>query len=195
MEDLRSQRPRTGAHRLDFELLTGSGKNLFWDCLESSPLGRIDLVCSDDGFTGIQFHGVGKPIKTADYSFRHSILTEVKDQILAYLLGSLHNFDLPIDWSGMTCFARSVRLTCLKIPYGETVSYSRLAELAGFPGKARAVGNINALNPLPLVIPCHRVIGKDGKLHGYAGPDGVKTKQWLLDRERNSMNNARFKDF
>ncbi len=100
--------------------------------------------------------------------------------------GSLQSFNLPIDWSGMTCFARAVRLACLKIPFGETVTYSQLAELAGFPGKARAVGNINALNPIPLIIPCHRVIGKDGKLHGYAGPDGVKTKQWLLDGERNS---------
>jgi O-6-methylguanine DNA methyltransferase len=85
----------------------------------------------------------------------------------------------------MTPFAQSVRKACLQIAFGCTVSYSQLAESAGFLGKARAVGNINALNPLPLVIPCHRVIGKDGKLHGYAGPEGVKTKQWLLDMERN----------
>jgi methylated-DNA-[protein]-cysteine S-methyltransferase len=166
--------------------LTGTGKIFFWDSLESSQLGRIDLSCSEDGLTSIQFHGVSKTIKSADHSYGHSILAETKKQILAYMQGSLQSFNLPIDWSGMTCFARSVRLACLKIPFGETVTYSQLAELAGFPGKARAVGNINALNPIPLIIPCHRVIGKDGKLHGYAGPDGVKTKQWLLDGERNS---------
>ena len=165
--------------------MTFSEKNLFWDTLDSSPLGRIHLVCSVEGLTLIQFQGVGKPSITAEYLSGHLILTEAKAQLLAYLQGSLHNFDLPVDWSGMTPFAWSVRRACLQIPYGYMVSYSRLAELAGFTGKARAVGNINARNPLPLVIPCHRVIGKDGKLHGYAGPDGVKTKQWLLDMERN----------
>ncbi len=164
--------------------MTVSEKNLFWDSLDSSPLGGIDLVCSDDGLTSIQFHGVGKPIKTADYSLGHPILAAAKDQILAYLRGNLVNFDLPIDWSGMTLFSRAVRESCLQIRFGETITYSKLAEVAGFPGKARAVGNVNARNPLPLVIPCHRVVGKDGSLRGYAGPQGVETKRWLLKMEK-----------
>lgn len=99
------------------------------------------------------------------------------------MAGRLQCFDLPIDWQGMTPFAISVRKVCLQVPYGETITYSQLAELAGFPGRARAAGCVNARNPLPLVIPCHRIIGKDGGLHGYAGPQGIETKRWLLELE------------
>lgn len=133
--------------------------------------------------TRIQFFGFGKPFESCEFVHGHSILTEAMGQIVAYLDGSLRKFDLPIDWTAISPFARAIRETCLKIPYATTVTYSQLADQAGHAGKARAVGNVNARNPLPLVIPCHRVVGKDGSLRGYLGPGGVKTKAWLLEME------------
>ncbi len=158
-------------------------RKFFRDSLESSPLGRIDLECSEAGMTRIQFFGFGKPFESCEFVHGHSILTEAMGQIVAYLDGSLRKFDLPIDWTAISPFARAIRETCLKIPYATTVTYSQLADQAGHAGKARAVGNVNARNPLPLVIPCHRVVGKDGSLRGYLSPGGVKTKAWLLEME------------
>jgi methylated-DNA-[protein]-cysteine S-methyltransferase len=183
MEGLRPPRARAGLDRLDLELLKSTPGRTYFDSLDSSPLGRIDLVCSDQGLTCVQFHQKGEPLESIAFIPGNPILSAAKEQILAYLVGSICQFDLPIDWSGMTPFSREVRECCLRIPYGKTITYSELASLAGYTGKARAVGNVNARNPLTLVIPCHRVIGKDGSLRGYLGPDGVKTKAWLLEME------------
>jgi methylated-DNA-[protein]-cysteine S-methyltransferase len=165
-------------------------RKFFRDSLESSPLGRIDLECSEAGMTRIQFFGFGKPSESCEFAHGHSILTEAMGQIVSYLDGSLRKFDLLIDLTAISPFARAIREICLKIPYATTVTYSQLAEQAGHAGKARAVGKVNARNPLPLVIPCHRVVGKDGGLRGYLGPGGVKTKAWLLEMEARKASDA-----
>jgi methylated-DNA-[protein]-cysteine S-methyltransferase len=159
----------------------------FWDSISDSPLGRIDLICSGQGLTGVHFAGCKKISKIDQFECGHPFLTEAGHQIHAYLKGKLRQFSIPIDWNGMTPFSTAVRKKCCEIPYGETVSYSELAARAGFPGKARAVGNVNSHNPLPLVIPCHRVVGKDGSLRGYAGPQGIETKRWLLKMEKTAV--------
>ncbi len=106
---------------------------------------------------------------------------EIERQLRDYLTGKLHSFELPIDWSGMTSFQKKVlRATC-EIPYGETRPYGQIAAMVGKPGAAQAVGRAEATNPLPLVIPCHRVIGADGSLRGYGG--GLELKAWLLALE------------
>ncbi len=101
-------------------------------------------------------------------------------QIGEYLRGERRAFDLTIDWSVLTPFQEDVLRLVAAIPYGQTRTYQQIASELGNPGAARAVGRANATNPMPLVIPCHRVLGSDGGLHGYGGAGGVETKAWLL---------------
>jgi O-6-methylguanine DNA methyltransferase len=104
-------------------------------------------------------------------------------QIREYLDGTLRAFTFPIDWGILRPFQRQVLERVFAIPCGETRTYRDLAVQIGRPRAARAVGRANATNPMPLVVPCHRVIGTDGKLHGYGGGEGLKTKEWLLKME------------
>lgn len=110
-------------------------------------------------------------------------LHEASEQLADYLSGERWAFTLPIDWTVMRPFQRSVLQATYDIPYGETRTYKQIAEQVGHPNSARAVGRAEATNPMPLVLPCHRVIGTDGKLHGYGMGDGIQTKEWLLKME------------
>ncbi len=108
-------------------------------------------------------------------------------QIAEYLQGRRHTFDIPIDWSVLASdFQRTALMVVAAIPYGETRTYGQIAAQIGYPRAPRAMGRANATNPMPLVIPCHRVIGSDGKLHGYGGHGGLNTKRWLLEMEAGS---------
>ncbi len=114
----------------------------------------------------------------------HPSVTDAACQISEYLQGNRQLFELPIDWSILGSeFQRAALRAVIAIPYGETRTYGQIAAQIGYPQAPRAVGRANAANPMPLVIPCHRVVGSDGKLHGYGGAGGLKTKQWLLDLE------------
>jgi O-6-methylguanine DNA methyltransferase len=104
-------------------------------------------------------------------------------QIAEYLAGKRKSFDLPIDWSVLNSFQAQALRATFEIPYGEVRTYGELAQGLGKPRAARAVGRAEATNPMPLVIPCHRVIGADGKLHGYGTGNGLETKAWLLKLE------------
>lgn len=104
-------------------------------------------------------------------------------QIAEYLVGERTVFELPIDWSAMTPFQQAVLRVVAAIPYGRKSTYGDVAAELGKPGAVRAVGRANATNPMPIVIPCHRVLGADGKLHGYSAPGGLETKAWLLRLE------------
>lgn len=109
---------------------------------------------------------------------------EARRQIVAYLQGSRKQFDLPLDWSTMSAFQAGVMRIVCDIPYGKTRTYGQIAVEMGKPGAARAVGRANATNPLPLLIPCHRVIASDGGLRGYGAGEGLKTKAFLLAMEK-----------
>ena len=105
-------------------------------------------------------------------------------QIKEYLTGKRRKFELTIDWLVLASdFQRDALKAVFSIPYGQTRTYAGIAAQIGHPQAFRAVGRANATNPMPLVIPCHRVIGTDGKLHGYGGKGGLKTKEWLLKME------------
>jgi len=108
---------------------------------------------------------------------------EPLNQLAEYLAGRRLQFELPLDLSHLTDFQRRVLQLTAAIPYGQTSTYKEIAFCAGSTHAARAVGRVEATNPIPLIIPCHRVIGTDGSLHGYGGPGGVKLKAWLLDLE------------
>jgi methylated-DNA-[protein]-cysteine S-methyltransferase len=104
-------------------------------------------------------------------------------QLKQYLDGERRVFDLPVDWSGMSGFQFTVLKETYNIPFGQVITYGEIARRIGNPNAARAVGRVEAKNPLPILIPCHRVIGADGKLHGYGGRGGIHTKAWLLHHE------------
>jgi len=158
--------------------------------LPSSPIGPIWVAVSDVGLLMVEWE-----MPQVDFSFKveaHSHKSAIYDpartsetlqQLSSFLAGKLRLFTLPLDLSGMTPFRQLVLKLTAEIPYGQTSTYKTLAILAGKPNAARAVGRVEATNPIPLVIPCHRVLGTDGSLHGYGGPGGVKLKAWLLEME------------
>jgi methylated-DNA-[protein]-cysteine S-methyltransferase len=114
----------------------------------------------------------------------HLVLMEAERQLRAYFAGELRQFELPLEPEGTT-FQRRVWSELLKIPYGETRSYTEIARGIGAPAAVRAVGAANGANPLPIVVPCHRVIGAGGKLVGYGG--GLPLKRRLLTLEQGSL--------
>jgi methylated-DNA-[protein]-cysteine S-methyltransferase len=171
---------------------TTRGQDQLWfGEIKPAPLGAVWAAVSPDGLRFVQF-GVSRreferTIQTHERAQTRYTPAEVLPylrQIQDYLAGERQAFDLAIDWSAMTPFQRQVRKTVAAIPYGQTRAYGEIAAQLGNPNAPRAVGRANASNPMPLVIPCHRVIGADGALRGYGGMGGVRTKRWLLDLER-----------
>lgn len=110
----------------------------------------------------------------------HPILLRTKKQLDEYFAHQRKNFDLPIDFKG-TKFQNLAWKALLKVPYGETKSYAQQAELIKNPKAVRAIGRANGLNPISIIVPCHRIIGKSGKLTGYAS--GLDNKKYLIDLE------------
>ena len=108
---------------------------------------------------------------------------EALRQVRDYLDGNRTAFDLPLDMSLMTDFQRQVLMVALNIPRGTWLTYGEVAKMIGRPQAARAVGQALGHNPVPIVIPCHRVLGADGALHGYSGGGGLHMKAWLLQLE------------
>ena len=148
-------------------------------CCFDTPAGRILLVEDQRGICGLQLldGGEGPPQAGGQGRF----LEEAREQLLAYFAGERRAFDLPLSTCG-TSFQEKVWRALRGIPYGETRSYLQVAEAIGAPKAARAVGMANNRNPIPILIPCHRVVGADGRLVGYAG--GLERKRYVLDLER-----------
>ena len=147
-----------------------------------SPVGRLLLAASDDGLHLIEFEHPRHPMSHCDgWEAREcDVIGRTAAQLREYFEGTRRDFDLPLAPRG-TEFQRSVWRTLEAIPYGETISYAQLAQRVGKPSAMRAVGAANGRNPLPLVLPCHRVIGSDGSLTGFGG--GLPTKEFLLRME------------
>ncbi len=113
----------------------------------------------------------------------------LQEQITAYFDGSCVNFspDIPLALDGFSSFCSSVLNACRDIKFGQTISYSALAKKAGRPAASRAVGSVLAKNPLPLIIPCHRVVRSDGKIGGFSAPGGISLKKKMLELERQAV--------
>ena len=147
----------------------------------NSPLGVLLLESDGEALTRIRLpEEEFENDPTIERERKPTLFKEAAAQLSAYFRGERSAFDLPLAPAG-TPFQQEVWNELRKIPHGETVSYAQLAERVGRPGSYRAVGAANGRNPLPIVIPCHRVIGSNGKLTGYAG--GVDAKQKLLELE------------
>ncbi len=144
-----------------------------------TPLGRMGMGEEGGRITNLWFEGSEVPAGAAEEETE--VLTEAHRQLDAYLAGELKEFSLPLAPRG-TGFQREVWEALRRIPYGETASYKEIAEAVGRPRAFRAVGMANNRNPIPVIIPCHRVIGSDGGLVGYGG--GLDLKRRLLDLEK-----------
>ena len=150
-----------------------------------SPVGRLLLAADDEGLLEIAF-GEGRTAPVVDplWTEGGTLLREPVRQLKAFFTGELRDFDLPLKPRG-TAFQQRVWKLLREIPFGETISYGKLARRVGNPAASRAVGLANGSNPIAIVIPCHRVIGSNGKLTGYGG--GLDNKRWLIDFERSQL--------
>ena len=140
-----------------------------------SPLGPLTIVEDDDAIVALEWCWRREMTET-------SLLSFASDQLTNYFDGDLTKFTLPLAPSG-TPFQRRVWASMERIPYGETKSYGGVAD--EIDSSPRAVGNACGQNPVPILIPCHRVVGKGGALVGYSGREGVETKRYLLEHEGN----------
>ena len=147
-----------------------------------SPIGTLTLIADADALTEVRFPNAPgdddiEMIDVAD----HAVLRQASDELAEYFDGARTEFAVPLEPHG-TAFQLAAWRALRTIPYGETVSYGEQAKRLGDPGKARAVGAANGRNPLPIIVPCHRVVGANGHLTGFGG--GIETKAWLLDHEK-----------
>ncbi|MDO9369746.1 MAG: methylated-DNA--[protein]-cysteine S-methyltransferase [Sphingopyxis sp.] len=149
-----------------------------------SPVGELTLVADDWGLAAILWENdkpdrvrLGALTEKSD----HPVLIETERQLGEYFAGDRRAFDVPLSFAG-TDFQKRVWAALLTIPFGETRSYGEIADQLGNPGASRAVGAANGRNPISIIAPCHRVVGSDGKLTGFAG--GLEAKAFLLELER-----------
>jgi methylated-DNA-[protein]-cysteine S-methyltransferase len=162
-----------------------------------SPLGDLGLVASADGLHAIHFESArhGAPLAevarrydaVAPHDAARAVLELAAAQLAGYFAGARTAFQLPLAPRG-TDFQRRVWRALGEIPFGTTISYGALALRLGDVRATRAVGAANGRNPIPIVVPCHRVIGADGSLTGFGG--GIDRKRWLLDHERSHATGA-----
>ena len=154
-----------------------------WHITIDSPIGPLGLVATDQGLRAVSWRGEGTSVKLPPDMLDgsdHPVLARAAEQIAEYFDGDRTSFDLPLDLRG-TDFQVAAWRALGDIPYGTTRSYSEQAALIGRPKAVRAIGQANGRNPVPIVLPCHRVIGANGSLVGFGG--GLDTKTLLLQHE------------
>jgi methylated-DNA-[protein]-cysteine S-methyltransferase len=150
----------------------------------TSPMGPMTLAATDTGLAGVWFEGQRHHPDLTDcpVNDRHPALVLIKQQLSDYFAGRRNHFDVALDINGGTLFQQSVWRALLKIPPGQTTSYGNIGRQIGNPAAVRAVGAAVGRNPVSIIVPCHRVLGADGSLTGYAG--GLDRKTALLKLER-----------
>jgi O-6-methylguanine DNA methyltransferase len=162
---------------------------LYIGSLNGTRLGDFRLAASEFGLVAVEWVDAQREFDAYLARLKRLVVEDAKKikpyarELAEYIEGKRHAFTIPVDWTLFTPFQREALQAVFRIPYGETRTYLEIAEQINRPHAYRAVGGANAMNPMPLVIPCHRVIGMDGKLHGYGGGQGLKTKEWLLQME------------
>jgi methylated-DNA-[protein]-cysteine S-methyltransferase len=155
-----------------------------------TPIGVLWMACSERGVRKLLFPGAGAKatldrwlaahMPTHELTTTSALLERTCAELSEYFAGTRHNFTLALDFQGSS-FHQRVWLALMQIPYGHTVSYGSLARMLGAPKAARAVGAACGANPVPIIAPCHRVLGSNGALHGFGG--GLPVKAWLLRHE------------
>lgn len=156
-----------------------------WVAANNQGLVAFDFgIPEEDFLTRVFPKGVSASSSTETLTIAHQLTSLALRQVGEYLAGERQHFTLPIDWRQFTVFQADVYRAVIAIPFGDTRTYQQIAAQVNRPRAARAVGAANGANPLPIIIPCHRLVGKDGSLRGYGGKGGIQTKQWLLDHEQ-----------
>jgi methylated-DNA-[protein]-cysteine S-methyltransferase len=158
------------------------GKDHYYRIVDS-PIGPLRLVANEDGLVAILWEEENSrsgPLPTVTETPQHPVLAESARQLAEYFAGKRKTFDLGLHFDG-TEFQRKVWSALLTIPFGETRSYGQIAAQIGHPSAVRAVGAANGQNPIPIIAPCHRVVGSTGKLVGFGG--GLPRKVHLLTLE------------
>ena len=151
-----------------------------------SPFGALTLVASPAGLVAVLWQEEDgsrvrlAPLDAIATASRNAILLETRRQLERFLDGAIDRFTVPLDFRG-TSFQCTVWQALIDIPYGRTRTYGAIAAQLGRPAASRAVGAANGRNPLSIVVPCHRLVGADGSLTGFAG--GLPAKRWLIDLE------------
>jgi methylated-DNA-[protein]-cysteine S-methyltransferase len=154
---------------------------MYFCTMENTPVGALRLVGDERGLNTVWFlRGRKRETPQEDWKEDPAFFMEVIRQLQEYFAGTLHEFEIPLFMDG-TDFQKCVWKNLQKIPYGETITYGELAKRIGDSKAVRAVGAANGQNPLPIIVPCHRVIGSDGSLTGFGG--GLENKRRLLDLE------------
>lgn len=146
-----------------------------------SPIGLITVYRTRNGIARVEIGSLVSKYEAG--SSQDEILQQCEHEFIEYFTGKRQEFDLPLDWSGITGFQADVLHLTLGIPFGEIRTYGKIANALHKPAASRAVGRALARNPLPILIPCHRVVAASGRLTGYSAPDGIITKAWLLEIE------------
>jgi len=160
--------------------------SLIYSTHAETPLGGVTLAATDQGLAGMWFDAQRHFPDTAGWIAApdHPVLREAATQLVSYFAGQRDHFDIPLDLSHGTAFQQLVWQALLRIPHGGTTSYGQLSEQVGNRAAVRAVGSAVGRNPISVIVPCHRVLGADGSLTGYAG--GLDRKTRLLQLERAS---------
>lgn len=171
---------------------------LWADQLPSSPLGPLTVTVTTAGLARLDFSAL-PPLAARLAAWLAPTdrpapphLAAALEQLDAYLNGCRREFDLPIDWRVLPDFSARALRAAAAIPCGQVRTYGELAGALGLVNGARAVGQAMAGNPIPIVLPCHRVVGADRRLHGYSGPYGIETKAWLLELEGSTFQSQLF---
>ncbi|MBN8656193.1 MAG: methylated-DNA--[protein]-cysteine S-methyltransferase [Anaerolineae bacterium] len=173
--------------------MTPTSSKIYLGELTDTPLGDFRLAASDLGLLAIEWADRQPELDLYLQKLKRPLEANQKKiapyakELREYLKGKRTTFTIPIDWTPFTPFQRKALQAVFHIPYGETRTYIDIACEIDHPQAYRAVGAANAMNPMPIIVPCHRVLGADGKLHGYGGGNGLPTKEWLLKFERAMM--------
>jgi methylated-DNA-[protein]-cysteine S-methyltransferase len=166
--------------------MTRTMTELAWATL-SSPVGPLAVACTAAGVARVSFRATSRPAPRPGHPDRDrdSLLAAARDQLAEYFAGQRRAFDLPIDWTGTSSAQRQVLDVLFgTVGHGETITYGMLAQRAvagpdGISLPARTIGGIMGSNPIPVIVPCHRVVAGNG-LGGYSGGTGIEVKRWLL---------------
>ncbi len=189
-----AQATKQAQTKLRRALTMARGKIVYYGYAPKTRVGPLFVAVNDRGLVALDF-GLSEQEFVARVSHRmkatlirsDDAVAEAMKQVKEYLAGQRTKFDLPLDMSAMSEFQRRVLTIALKIPRGQYLTYGDVAKAIGKPQASRAVGQALGHNPVPIVIPCHRVLGSDGSLHGYSGGGGIQTKAWLLRLEGASV--------
>ena len=148
-----------------------------------SPIGRLEITSNGAAITSLSIEKAGHLPFEEEPENSNELLETAAQQLIEYFAGARHDFDLPVAFTTGTEFQRSIWAKLVDLQWGEVVSYGELGVATGRATAGRAVGGAVGANPVPIIVPCHRVLASNNRITGYSGGEGISTKAWLLAHE------------